>query len=186
MKYLCAIVLAVVLAAGCGGCGDTPYKRVAIAYQTVNYTARLVEDFDGALSKWMADVHADCKAKHNPPTSEFDQCVKPALDAGRVWTGKVNGVDTGKGVLPITQAAQKAARLSVDAAYDYLKGHEGACSGKGDATCNAKLEAWKAALRPGLCAFVPVIQSAIKLGAFKATEEPVYRTVMALADTVCK
>jgi hypothetical protein len=184
MKNAWAIALVAVMVGGCGGCGATPYKRLAQAYRAVNYSARVAEDFDASLAKYLVAKHAACKATHKPKTAEFDKCVLPVLRISRTWTGRRAGKPTGKGVLPALQSAQKATRLALDAAYDYVKSHEDECQKKeAPAKCSGD---WKVLLRPSLCALAELVGRAIKIGAFQSSESAAYKTVMALiAGFVC-
>jgi hypothetical protein len=158
------------------GCGDTPYKRLARGYRAVNLSARLAEQFDESLEKYLTTKHAECKKKHKAKTPEFDKCILPALRIVRAWTGKAAGKPTGKGVLPALQSAQKASRLALDAAYDYVLANEKACAG---ATAPAKCKAdWKKLIKPSLCALSEIIDRAVKLGVINVTNNPTYKTVM--------
>jgi hypothetical protein len=165
-------------------CGGRPYKGIAYGYKAVNYSARLTESFDGALDLWAKAKDAECSAKHQAKTVEYAKCVNPALKFLRTWHGKVLGKPTGKGILPAIQSAQKTTRLELDAAYDYIKANETACI-NGDAKCDAKIEAWKAALKPGLCGLKEAVDRAIKIGAYKISQDATYKMVMGLAYLMC-
>lgn len=178
-QILFALAIAVTAALGCGG---TPYKRIATGYRTVNYSARLAEDFDGALATYLQAQRDTCKAKHGLKTPGFDTCILPTLRVARTWTGKVDGVDTGKGVLPTLQSAQKVTRLSLDATYDYIQSHEKECTGKAaPAKCTGD---WMALMRPVLCATAEVVDRAVKLGAYKTTDDATYKLVMGFVSTL--
>lgn len=180
---LVALVALALLALGaCNGCGGTPYKKLARGYLAVNYSARLAEQFDSALQKYVAGQRAACKAKHAIKTPEYDKCVLPAVRLARAWTGKKAGQPTGKGILPALQSAQKVTRLGLDTAYDYIKGHEEECKKEGaPAKCTGD---WKKTMKPALCGLSELVDRAIKLGAYKATGDATYKTVMALVKTM--
>jgi hypothetical protein len=192
MRKILNVTLAGVLAAcvliACDGCAGTPYKRIALGQSMLGHSVELTESFDRGTAKWAQGEHERCLKAHGMKTPEYATCIKPALDFLVHWTGKNRGKPTGRGVLPMVQSAQRATRLVLDAALDYVKANETACSkdnGKADPTCNAKLAAWKATLKPGLCALVAIIDRGIKLGAYKATESAVYKTVVGIASTIC-
>lgn len=167
--------------AGCSGCADTPYKKLARGYRAVNLSARLVEDFDSAVARYLSTQHETCKAKYKSKTPEFDQCVLPAVKLARAWTGKVAGKDTGKGVLPTIQSAQKAARVALDAAYDYIKSNESLC--KSDTAPKDCTGNWQALMKPSLCALAEIVDRGVKLGAYKVTGNTTYGLVMEYVKT---
>lgn len=186
MQRIFSVMLAVLLLVACGG---TPYKRIAFGYNALDHTVRLTEGFDRAVAKWAKANHEKCLKAHGAKNVGYAKCVTPTLDFLVYWTGKRGGKPTGKGVLPAIQSAQKMTRLALDATFDYVRTHEKACTkdgGKADPECNKKLEAWKATLRPGLCVLVEGVDRGIKLGAYKATESTVYKTVVGIAATFCK
>lgn len=185
---LLALLLVATGASACD-CAGTPYKRIAVAHATINAVARFVETFDRAVAGWMRSKAAECKAKHGAKTPGYAECVKPALAFAETWTGeKRDGTKTGRGVLPTIQSTQRAARLALDAAFDYVKAHEQACGKKDppDKACSEKLEAWRAVIKPGVCGLWVIVDRAVKLGAYKATADPTYQMLAGLAGGLCK
>ena len=180
---MCAVLLMAMAVGNCD-CGGTPYKGIAYGQKIVDYSARITEKFDEGVDTWAKMEDAKCTAKHGAKTAEYAGCIKKALDFLRAWNGKVMGKPTGKGILPAIQSAQRATRHALDAAFDYVAKNEDACK-KGDAACSKKTEAWKAALKPGLCALKAVVDRAVKIGAYKATQDSYWKLVMGLADALC-
>jgi hypothetical protein len=172
MKKISFIVF-VLLLVGCNG----PYKNLVRGYHAVNYSARLVEDFDKVFAEHMRRVKANCISKHGAKTREFDQCVLPTVRISRTWTGVKNGKDTGKGVLPAIQSAQRVAKLALDTAYDIIKANDGQCN---SAKCKVD---WIGIMTPSLCMLAEIVDRAVKLGAYKVTKNVAYSTVMALVKT---
>lgn len=183
MRRIYISVVALLALTSCD-CGGTPYKGLAYGYKAVTCSARLTEQFDAAVDVWAKAKDVECTAKHQAKTAEYAKCVEPTLAFLRLWHGKVKGVPTGKGILPAIQSAQRATRLALDAAYDYIDANESACK-DGDAKCSAKVEAWKAALKPALCGLKEAVDRAVKIGAYKVTQDATYKTVMGLADLMC-
>jgi hypothetical protein len=177
-------VFALTLAA-CGGCSQTPYQKLAWGFRTVSWTSDLAEGFDAALKDYGETQHTLCIAKAPSASQEYATCIRPALDLLRAWTGEETGKPTGKGVLPAIQSAQKVARLSLNAAYDYILSNGGKCHEE-DAECQKKLGAWKVLMKPGLCALVEIVDRAVQLGAYKTTEDPAYKAVKTFATAICK
>jgi len=183
---------------GCGGCGGEPFRRLAWGFRTVNYTAELTESVDKAFAAYGSAEMTRCKAAHPaaPPAStgdatatpiaspEYVKCIMPAVKLLRAWSGEEKGKPTGAGILPAIQSAQRAARLSLDAAFDFLHARGGKCKAE-DTECSAKLEAWKAAIRPGLCALWEIVDRGVQLGAFTATTSSAYKTVKEMAGALC-
>jgi len=183
IRPLLAVALAVSLA-GCSGCSDTPYKRIATAYHTLDLFKALVEDFDGAVTKYAAAKQTECLKTHRPKTKEFDACVMPAVRLLRAWTGKKNGKPTGKGVLPAIQSTQRAAAIELKAVLAYIKSHEAEC-GKKDAPKNCTGD-WQGLLKPSVCALMEIIDRAVKLGAYDVTTNRTYLMVKAaIAGFTC-
>jgi len=179
------MIAAAIFLTGCGsGCGTAPYKGIAYGQKIVDYSARLTERFDEGVDKWAKAKDAECTQKHGAKTPGYAKCIDQVLKFLRAWTGKVKGKPTGKGILPAIQSAQKATRLELDAAFDYVKAHENACKG-GDKKCNAKIEAWKAAIKPAVCGLKEAVDRGIKIGAYKVTQDPIYKLIMGFAGLVC-
>lgn len=179
-----AALLVALALVGCDGCKGDAFQRIATANRVVNATARLTEDTDRAFKAWGATMNANCLKLHGAKTPEYAKCVKPALDLLRAWTGEVNGKPTGKGILPAIQSAQRAARLSLDAAFDYVKANDAKAKCETD-ECKKKIQAWRALIRPGVCALVEIVDRGIKLGAVKLSEDPTYKIVKGFADASC-
>jgi hypothetical protein len=177
-------VMLVALTLGSAGCANTPYKRLATGYNVVNLTKKLGENFDSSVKQFLEAKRTECKAIHATKTAEFDKCVLPAVRLSRAWTGEKNGVKTGKGGLSLLQASQKATKLALNAAFDYVKSNEAACSGDNPPKdCHGD---WKVVLKPGFCAAWAVVNAGVKLGAYNATNDPTYKMVsVAIAAFVC-
>lgn len=171
--------------AACGGCGGDSWKGLAWGYRVLTYSAELTETIDKGFAEYAQAEHLRCEKLHPSKTPEFAACVKPALELLRKWTGQNRGSSSGAGVLPSIQSAQRAARLALDAAFDFLKAKGSACK-PDDAECKAKLEAWKAAIKPGLCSLAEIVDLAVKIGAYKATTSTAYVAVREAAGAVCK
>jgi len=180
--------------AGCSGCAAaTPYKRLAIAYTTTSKFARFVESFDRALARYAKAEDARCTAAATT-SSTLDQaayakCMRPTIKLLVAWTGQWKGQPSGKGVLPTIQDAQRATRMSLDAAFDYVQANESACgkqTGQEAKRCADRVAAWRKVLRPGLCALVTVVDRAVKIGAYKTTQDSTYQLVRGLATKMCK
>ncbi|MCP4573329.1 MAG: hypothetical protein GY838_13320 [bacterium] len=173
--------LAVVLAAAlCMSCSVTPWKRLATGYNFVSLTKTLGEKFDSSVKKFLEVKRAECKAAHAIKTAEYDKCVLPAVRLSRAWTGEKAGKKTGKGGLGILQAGQRTTKLALDAAFDYVKTHEKACSGEAPPKdCHGD---WKVLIKPGICAAWTVVDLGVKIGAFKTTDDPTYKLVAASVD----
>jgi hypothetical protein len=170
------IVLAALALMGCGN----HYQRIATAHRVLGHVKNFVESFDRALASWLTSEKRRCLKMHRLKTAEFAACVGPALKLSRAWTGKVRGVDTGKGILPAIQSSQRTARLSLDAAYDYVKAS--GCKGQ---ACEDKLNAWLQPLKLTLCATREIVDRAIKIGAYKAAQDPTYQTITGVFATLC-
>jgi len=197
MRKVTLLLMALVLlvTTGCNGCAHTPYKRLATAYTTVNKFARLVEAFDRSVKSYLKAEDERCvKASTAVEDGKLDQakygaCIKPALKFSVAWTGEWKGKKTGKGVLPAIQDAQRTTRHGLDGAFDYVQANEKACGKKEGAeaeACKKKVDAWKKLIKPAVCGIVPLVDRGIKLGAFKASEDPTYKVVKGLADSMCK
>jgi hypothetical protein len=164
----------------CVSCASAPYKGLATGYNAVGAAKRLGEAFDGSVKRFLEAKRIECKLLHKIKTAEYDKCVLPAVRLSRAWTGEKAGVKAGKGALPILQAAQKATKRALDAAYDYVQSHELACSGKSPSKkCHGD---WKVLLKPGLCAAWTVVDAGVKLGAYRTTSDPTYKLVAAVVD----
>jgi hypothetical protein len=192
-KATLVICLSAVFFAGCNaGCAGKPYKTLATAYSTVNKFATFVEAFDRSVKAYLQAEDERCSAKAKTAgkldAKKYGDCMRPVLKFSVVWTGEWRGKKTGKGVLPSIQDAQRATRHSLDGAFDYVEKNESACGKKEGAeaeACRKKVAAWRALLKPVLCALVPVVDRGIKLGAFKTTEDPTYKLIRGLAAAMC-
>ena len=181
MGQLAVLALALALTlAGCSSCKTSPYRGLARGYRATNYSARFAEQFDAALAKYLESQRTLCKSKHKTQTPEYDQCILPALRISRAWTGRKAGKETGKGVLPTLQSAQRATRIALDAAYDYVKSHEAECKKEhAQKKCTGD---WMALLKPSLCALSELVDRAIKIGAFKTHGNETYKTIMTIVQ----
>lgn len=177
LKLRLAVIVAVSL---CVSCATAPYKRLATGYNTTLAVKHLAEVFDGAVKRFLEAKLIECRLLHKAKTAAFDKCVIPAVRLSRAWTGEKAGVKTGKGALPVLQAAQKTTKIVLDAAYEYVKSHEQACSGKTPPkNCHGD---WRVVLKPGVCAAWVVVDVGVKLGAYRTTNDPTYKLVAAFVD----
>jgi hypothetical protein len=169
---LCAI--------GLFGCSQ--WKSIAIGYRTVRATAKMAEDFDAALSKYLEATKVKCSAQHKPQTPEMAACLKPALELSWKWTGEKLGKKTGKGILPLLQSAQKSAKQSIDAGFDYLQAKK-----KCDENGVNKCDAWMSLLKPSFCAAWELFDAAMEAGAVTSvTDTKTYKTIKSLHSMVCR
>jgi len=193
MVLLTALTL--LAAAGCGGCAGKPYKGIATAQVTLNKFARFVEGFDRSVKAFLQSEDARCTKAHTATEDgkldkvKYAKCISPALKLSVIWTGEWKGKKTGKGVLPAIQDAQRATRHSLDGAFDYVKANEDAC-GKKDGEeakkCKEKVGAWRKVIKPAVCGLVPVVDRAVKIGAYKASTDATYTMIKGLAQGLCK
>ena len=180
------ITLLLAFALALTSCGDTPYKALSRGYRAVLLTKTFGELVDGTVKGHLEAVRAECTKKHAVQTAEYDACVLPAVRFSRSWTGIKNGKPTGKGVLPALQSAQKATKLSLDVAFEYIKSHEKECGAK--PTPSKCYGNWINALKKGLCPLVELVDRGIKIGAMKWQSNAVYQTVVGYAKLLggCK
>ncbi len=189
MARMVMAVLAALLLGACGSsCKGSHYKKISSGHNWIGRIKVLTEAFDTGLSEWVTAEGQRCKKEHGPKTPKFAVCVKPALSFSRYWTGKVMGAPTGRGILPAIQSAQKAARHSLNAAFDYVKANEAACGMKKETAerkaCEKKVGAWKKLLKPGACALIEMIDRGVKLGAYKVVGHVGYKLAKTLVETI--
>jgi hypothetical protein len=183
VKFLFAFVLVMMMTSACA---QTQYQRLAWGFRSVEWSAQFGEGFDLALKSFLKKEHDRCLV-HGSKTPEFVACIKLALDVSRAWTGEENGKDTGKGILPALQSAQKATRLSLNGAYDYIKSKGGKCNEKTDPSCAKAMGDWKKLILPSACAALELADRAFKLGAFtNITTDPAYQAIKTFAEGACK
>ena len=175
-RILTFVIVVTALLAGCAK--NLHYRELAWGYRVVNASARLGEQFDKALAGVLAMKLKLCQAEQpTPPTVEskkaLGKCLAKELAVSRAWTGEKDG-KKGPGALPMLQAAQKAARLALDIAFDYLRAVKGKCA---DAACGHKTKAWQRALKKALCGALAVMDDGLKLGAEKVRGSATYKLI---------
>jgi hypothetical protein len=185
MKWFKFLFVFLVMMMFAPSCSQTQYDKLAWGFRSLEWSAQLAEGFDGALKVFLAKEHDRCLV-HGAKTPEFVKCIDPALAISRAWTGEVNGKDSGKGVLPALQSGQRVARLSLNAAYDYLKSKDGKCDVKTDPTCAKAMGDWKVLFMPVACAAIELVDRAFKLGVYTSVlMDPAYQAVKAFTDNSC-
>jgi hypothetical protein len=180
-KVILALAVGALLGA-CGSCkGNKQWRDLAIGYKVLAASKTFGESVDKGIKTGLLSQKAKCLKKYQPKTPAFAGCISKMLKVSQTWTGEVRGKKTGKGVLPLLQAAQKSTRLSLDTAVDYmveLEKKEKAC--KDDPECLKKVNAWQTALKGAVCAVLPVVDAALKAGAKGLTDDPTYKIVVGL------
>lgn len=178
-KVILALCVGALLVA-CGSCrGNKQWRDLAIGYKVLAASKTFGEAVDKGIKTGLLSQKAKCLKKYQPKTPAFAGCISKMLKVSRAWTGEVRGKPTGKGVLPLLQAAQKSTRLSLDTAVDYmveLEKKEKAC--KDDSECLKKVSAWQTALKGALCAVLPIVDAALKAGAKGLADDSTYKVVV--------
>lgn len=176
------LALGVLLVGACGSCkGNKQWRDLAIGYKVLAASKTFGESVDKGIKTGLLSQKAKCLKQYQPKTPAFAGCMSKMLKVSQTWTGEAYGKKTGKGVLPLLQAAQKSTRLSLDTAVDYmveLEKKEKTC--KDDPECLKKVSAWQTALKGAVCAVLPVVDAALKAGAKGLTDDPTYKVVLGL------
>ena len=144
-------------------------KRMAWGYRALHWTKLAGEAVDTGLAAWLRSKTNACVEKHGRKTEGYAECITPALEFVRKWTGcTASDANCSAGMVSIIQSAQKASLDSLEVAWSAKKGDV------------------YAAIKPSICALAEFVQAAKSAGVdFGKANESIDK-VLALSVTLCK